>query len=125
MSRTIGTERAPEPTGAYSQGITVDRLMYVSGQVGIDPATGQQVPGGIRGQTRQALQNVGEILRAGGSNLEDIVKTTCFLADISDFADFNDAYAQFFPTEPPARSTIQVGLVPPWLVEIEAVAIRG
>ena len=80
--------------------------------------------GGVREQTRQVLQNVQAILEAAGSGLDNVIKTTCFLADIKDFGAFNEVYREFFAADPPARSTVQVGLVPPWLVEIEAVAVR-
>jgi 2-iminobutanoate/2-iminopropanoate deaminase len=122
--QTISTERAPRPAGVYSQGVQWERLIFTAGQVGIDPATGQAAPGGVREQTRQVLQNVAAILEAAGTGLDNVVKTTCFLADINDFGAFNEVYREFFPTDPPARSTVQVGLVPPWLVEIEAVAVR-
>src|SRR5690348_10274734 len=125
MSRQIiTTEAAPRPAGAYSQGVQWDRLVFTAGQVGIDPATGQAVPGGVREQTRQVLQNVQAILQAAGADLGSVIKTTCFLTDIGDFAAFNEVYREFFPTDPPARSTVQVGLVPPWQVEIEAIAVR-
>jgi 2-iminobutanoate/2-iminopropanoate deaminase len=122
--QTISTERAPKPAGAYSQGVQWERLVFTAGQVGIDPATGRPAPGGVREQTRQVLQNVTAILEAAGTGLDNVLKTTCFLADINDFGAFNEVYREFFPTDPPARSTVQVGLVPPWLVEIEAVAVR-
>lgn len=125
MSRQIiSTENAPRPGGVYSQGVQWDRLVFTAGQVGVDPATGQAAPGGVREQTRQVLLNVKAILEAAGSDLGSVVKTTCFLADINDFAAFNEVYREFFPSDPPARSTVQVGLVPPWQVEIEAVAVR-
>jgi 2-iminobutanoate/2-iminopropanoate deaminase len=79
----------------------------------------------VREQTRQVLRNVQAVLQAAGSDLDHVLKTTCFLADINDFAAFNEVYREFFPTDPPARSTVQVGLVPPWRVEIEAIAVRG
>jgi 2-iminobutanoate/2-iminopropanoate deaminase len=122
--QTISTERAPKPAGAYAQGVQWERLVFTAGQVGIDPATGRPAPGGVREQTRQVLQNVTAILEAAGTGLDNVLKTTCFLADINDFGAFNEVYREFFPTDPPARSTVQVGLVPPWLVEIEAVAVR-
>ena len=125
MSRqVIATSKAPAPGGIYSQGIGWDKLVFTSGQVGVDPATGQAAPGGVREQTRQVLRNVQAVLEEAGSSLDNVVKTTCFLADIADFAVFNEVYREFFASDPPARSTIQVGLVPPWLVEIEAVAVR-
>ena len=125
MSRqVIATSKAPAPGGVYSQGIGWDKLVFTAGQVGVDPATGQAAPGGVREQTRQVLRNVQAILEEAGSSLDNVVKTTCFLSDIGDFAAFNEVYREFFASDPPARSTIQVGLVPPWLVEIEAVAVR-
>ena len=125
MSRqVISTTGAPKPSGAYSQGIQWDRLVFTAGQIASDPATGQPVPGGVREHTRRVLQNVQAILEASGSNLGCVLKTTCFLTDIGDFAAFNEVYREFFPTDPPARSTIQAGLVSPWLVEIEVVAYR-
>jgi 2-iminobutanoate/2-iminopropanoate deaminase len=122
--QVIATSKAPAPGGVYSQGIGWDKLVFTAGQVGVDPATGQAAPGGVREQTRQVLRNVQAILEEAGSSLDNVVKTTCFLADIGDFAAFNEVYREFFASDPPARSTIQVGLVPPWLVEIEAVAVR-
>lgn len=125
MSRQIiSTPNAPKPGGVYSQGVQGDQFVFTAGQVGVDPATGQAAPGGVREQTRQVLLNVKAILEAAGTDLGSVVKTTCFLADINDFAAFNEVYREFFPTDPPARSTVQVGLVPPWQVEIEAVAVR-
>jgi len=120
----ISTEQAPRPGGVYSQAVQWDRLIFTAGQVGVDPATGQPVPGGVQEQTRQVLRNVQTILTAAGSDLASVVKTTCFLSDIANFAAFNEVYREFFPVDPPARSTVQVGLVPPWQVEIEAIAVR-
>ena len=121
----ISTDNAPRPGGVYSQGIQWDQLIFTAGQVGVDPATGQPIAGGVREQTRQVLRNVAAILETAGSDLRHVVKTTCFLADIDDFAVFNEVYREFFSTDPPARSTVQVGLVPPWVVEIEAIAVRA
>jgi 2-iminobutanoate/2-iminopropanoate deaminase len=89
-------------------------------QVGSDPATGQPVSDNLCEQTRQVLRNI----QAAGSDLDHVLKTTCFLVDINDFAAFNDIYREFFPVDPPARSTIAVGLVPPWRVEIEVMAVQ-
>ena len=124
--QTISTDKAPRPAGVYSQGVQWERLIFTAGQVGIDPATGQAAPGGVREQTRQVLQNVTAILEAAGTGLDNVVKTTCFLADINDFGAFNEVYREFFPTDPPARSTFQVGrLGAGFLVEIEAIAAGG
>jgi 2-iminobutanoate/2-iminopropanoate deaminase len=92
--------------------------------VGSDPATGRPVSDNVREQTRQVIRNVQAVLQAAGSDLDQVLKTTCFLVDINDFAAFNEVYREFFAVDPPARSTIQVGLVPPWRVEIEVIAVR-
>ena len=120
----ISTDRAPKPAGAYSQGVQWESLVFTAGQVAIDPATGQPAPGGVREQTRQVMQNVRAVLEGAGLDLGSVVKTTCFLADINDFAAFNEVYREFFPSDPPARSTVQVGLVDPWVVEVEAIAVH-
>jgi 2-iminobutanoate/2-iminopropanoate deaminase len=123
--RTISSEKAPKPAGPYSPGVAWDRLVFTAGQVGVDPATGKPVPGGIREQTRQVLTNVRSVLEAAGTDLAHVLKTTCFLADISDFAAFNEVYREFFPSDQPARSTVQTGLVSPYIVEVEAIAVLG
>lgn len=122
--RSISTNNAPGPGGPYSQGIRWDQLIFTAGMVGSDPATGWPVSDDVREQTRQVIRNVQAVLQAAGSDLDQVLKTTCFLVDINDFAAFNEVYREFFPVDPPARSTIQVGLVPPWRVEIEAIAVR-
>jgi 2-iminobutanoate/2-iminopropanoate deaminase len=111
--------------GPYSQAIKAGGFVYTAGQVGIDPATGKMVEGGIVEQTRQTLANVSAILKAAGASLDDVVKTTVFLANIADFATMNEVYKGAFSSEePPARSTIQVGALPGGaLVEIETVAL--
>jgi 2-iminobutanoate/2-iminopropanoate deaminase len=125
MSReTIVTDSAPKPGGAYSQGIRWGDLVFTAGQVAVDPAAGKPVEGGVREQTRQVLHNVRAVLEAGGSSLDAVLKTTCFLADMNDFPAFNEVYREFFPTDPPARSTVGVALASPWVVEIEAVGVR-
>jgi 2-iminobutanoate/2-iminopropanoate deaminase len=123
--RRISTDGAPPAGGPYSQGIDANGFIFCAGQVGLDPATGRLVPGGIEAQTERALQNLGAVLDAAGVGFVDVVKTTCFLADIGDFAAFNGVYARFFPESPPARSTFQVAALPLGAkVEIEAVASR-
>jgi 2-iminobutanoate/2-iminopropanoate deaminase len=121
---TIATEHAPRPGGAYSQGIRWGDLIFTAGQVAVDPATGKPVEGGLREQARQVLQNVKAVLEAGGSSLDAVVKTTCFLADLADFAAFNEVYREFFPSDPPARSTVGAALISPWMVEVEAIGVR-
>jgi 2-iminobutanoate/2-iminopropanoate deaminase len=120
----LRTERAPAPfQGApYSQGIRFGELVFVSGQLGIDPGTGELVEGGIAEQTAQAMRNLETILEEGGSSLKQLLKTTIYLADLGDFQAMNEVYAGHLGTQPPARATIQVGALPSGaLVEIEAV----
>lgn len=123
--RAISTNAAPAAVGPYSQAITTHDLVFCAGQVGLDPATGELVPGGIEAQAERVLQNLDAVLDAAGCTLADVVKTTCFLADIADFAAFNAVYARFMPDPPPARSTFAVKALPKAaLVEIEAIAVR-
>lgn len=122
----IATEQAPAAIGPYSQAVTIAGVIYTAGQIPVDPATKQIVPGGIREQTAQVMQNLGAILAAGGSSFGQILKTTCFLANLDDFAAFNEVYAQSFPVSPPARSTVQVARLPMGaLVEVECIAAVG
>jgi 2-iminobutanoate/2-iminopropanoate deaminase len=116
-------EHAPKPLGPYSHGIRSDRWVFASGTIGNDPASGKLVAGGVAAETRQALTNLSATLRAGGTSLAQVLKTTVFLVDLGQFAAMNAVYAEFFPQDPPARSTIQVGALPGGAsVEIEAVA---
>lgn len=117
-------EKAPKPAGPYSPAVRWDHLVFTAGQVGVDPSVGKPVDGGIREQTRQVLTNVQNVLEAAGTDLRHVVKTTCFLKNIGDFAAFNEVYREFFPSNPPARSTVQAGLLAPYVVEIEAIAVR-
>lgn len=127
MTKTIiATEKAPAAVGPYSQGVQVGNLLFTAGQGGVDPTTGQLVEGGIEAETRQTLENLGAILRTAGSSRSQVVKTTVFLQDIADFQAMNRVYAEFFGSDPPARTTVQVAALPLGiLVEIEAVAIVG
>ena len=123
MKKVISTTKAPAAIGPYSQAIQVGNLVYTSGQIPIDPATGVFVDGGIREQTRQSLLNVKAILEEAGLTMSDVVKTTVFLADMNDFADMNAVYAEFFAEPYPARSAVAVKMLPKGaLVEIEVVA---
>ena len=120
----IHTDKAPAAIGPYSQAIRAGGFVFVSGQIPIDPATGQFVAGGIGEQTERVLQNLKAVLEAAGSGLEKIVKTTVFLADMKEFAQMNEVYAKFFTTAPPARATVAAaGLPRDARVEIEAVAL--
>ena len=123
MKKVISTSKAPSAIGPYSQAIQVGNLVYTSGQIPIDPATGVFAEGGIKEQTRQALLNVKAILEETGLSMNDIVKTTVFMADMNDFADMNAVYAEFFTEPYPARSAVAVKTLPKGaLVEIEVVA---
>ena len=123
MKEVISTKAAPAAIGPYSQAITVGNLVYTSGQIPIDPATGNFVEGGIKEQTRQSLSNVKAILEEAGLTMANVVKTTVFMADMNDFADMNAVYAEFFAEPYPARSAVAVKTLPKGaLVEIEVVA---
>ncbi|KAI7798587.1 2-iminobutanoate/2-iminopropanoate deaminase [Triplophysa rosa] len=126
IRKIIHTAAAPGAIGPYSQAVVVDRTMYISGQLGMDVASGQLVTGGVQAQTKQALINMGEILKAAGCGYENVVKTTVLLADMNDFNSVNDVYKQFFSRNFPARAAYQVAALPrSGLVEIEAVAVLG
>ena len=124
MSKTvIATSNAPAAIGPYSQAIRVGNLLYTSGQLALDPATGNFVEGGIAEQTRQSLTNVKAILNEAGTNMGSVIKTTVFLKDLDDFAAMNAVYAEFFSEPFPARSAVQVAKLPKdGLVEIEVIA---
>ena len=123
MKQVIHTDSAPAAIGPYSQAIQIGDLLFVSGQVPIDPSTGAIVEGDIKAQAQQSLNNLKAILTAAGTNMGAVVKTTVFLADMNDFAAMNEVYAQFFQEPFPARSAVQVGRLPKDAkVEIEAIA---
>ncbi len=123
--KAIATKNAPAAIGPYSQAIEVNGLVYASGQIPIDPATGAFVPGGIREQTQQSLRNAAAILQQAGTDLSHVVKTTVYLADIADFAAINEVYATFFQEPYPARSAVAVRDLPKGaLVEIEVLAVK-
>ena len=113
-----------KPVAPYSPAIRMNHLVFTSGQIGLDPATGKLVEGGVEAQTRQTLQNLQGVLEAAGSGLAQVLKTTVFLNDINDYAAVNAIYAEFFTEDPPARSAVQVAALPIGaLVEIEAIAV--
>ncbi|HEX8837439.1 MAG TPA: RidA family protein [Candidatus Acidoferrum sp.] len=123
MRDVVLTDKGPKPIGPYSQAIRSNGFLYVSGQVALDPTTGEFVGTDIRQQTQRTLENVKGILEAAGSNMHHVVKTTVFLKDINDFAAMNEVYAKFFTLAPPARSTVEVARLPKdALVEIEVIA---
>ena len=127
MSRqAVSTAGAPAAIGPYSQGIDTDGLVFCSGQLGLDPATGDLVEGGVEAQAERALRNLQAVLDAAGGTFDDVVKTTIFLVDIGDFAAVNAVYARFMPDPPPARSTVGVAALPKGgRVEVEAIARRA
>ena len=125
MREIVATEAAPQAIGPYSQAIQIGNFVFTSGQIPIDPKTGAFVEGGIAEQTEQVLRNLAEVLRAAGTSLEAVVKTTVFLADMDDFAAMNEVYARYFPNEPPARSTVQAARLPrDARVEIDVIAVK-
>ncbi len=119
----IHTEKAPKAIGPYSQAIKVGNMIFASGQIPVDPATGEFAEGGIKGQTRQSLTNAQAILKEAGSDLSKVIKTTVFLSDMGNFAAMNEVYAEFFQQPYPARSAVAVKDLPKGaLVEIECIA---
>lgn len=125
MKQPITTSQAPAAIGPYSQAISFGPFVYTSGQLPIDPSTGEFAPGGISEQTHQSLRNLQAVLQAAGLDLQDVVKTTVFLADMNDFAAMNQVYAQYFSAPFPARSAVAVKTLPKnALVEIECIAAK-
>jgi 2-iminobutanoate/2-iminopropanoate deaminase len=127
VTRTkVSTTSAPAALGPYSQAISLDGMVFASGQIALDPASGQLVEGDVQAQTHRVLQNLTAVLEAAGSSLGSVVKTTVFLTSMSNFTAMNEVYATYFGDEPPARSTIAVAELPKGAqVEIEAIAIRN
>ncbi len=125
MKRIIKTSEAPAAIGPYSQAVEVNGTLYVSGQIGIDPLTGKIVEGDIRAQTKQVFRNIKAILDAAGYCFDDVVKSTCFLSDISDFKAMNEVYGQQYVNDYPARSAFAVKELPKGaLIEIETIAVK-
>jgi 2-iminobutanoate/2-iminopropanoate deaminase len=124
QKQIVMSEHAPKAIGPYSHAVRACHFLYTSGQLGLDPATGGLVEGGIEAETRRTLLNLKAVLEAGEASLDSVIKTTVFLRDINDFSRMNAVYAEFFRESPPARSTIQVAALPRnGAVEIEAVAL--
>lgn len=124
MKEIIATDRAPQAIGPYSQAVRAGNLVFASGQIPIDPATGQFVSGGVAEQTEQVLKNLTALFEAAGVRLDQVVKTTVFLADMDDFTAMNEVYGRFFSEAPPARATVQAARLPrDARVEIEAIAV--
>lgn len=125
MHKAVHTDKAPTAIGPYSQAIDTGALIYTSGQIPIDPSTGQVVSGGIEKQTAQVLENLKNVLEAAGSSMEKVIKTTVFMKDLSDFSAMNEVYAKYFSEPYPARSCVEVNRLPKdVLIEIEAVALK-
>jgi 2-iminobutanoate/2-iminopropanoate deaminase len=125
MKRTINTPKAPKAIGPYSQAVEIKGTLYISGQIPIDPATGEIVKGGIREQTGQVMKNIHAILNEAGYEFADVVKSTCLLTDMENFRAMNEVYAGFYPEDPPARAAYAVVKLPMGvMVEIETVAVR-
>ena len=123
MKKIIATTNAPAAIGPYSQGVQVNGMLFISGQLPIDPATGKMVDGDVKAQTEQSLKNVKAILEEAGYTFNDVVKTTVFLSDMANFADMNEVYKSYYATECPARSAFAVKTLPMnALVEIETIA---
>ena len=126
MRQIVQTKQAPDAIGPYSQAVVANGFVFTSGQIPIDPATGQFVSGGIAEQTQLVLKNLKAVLEAAGTDLQQVVKTTVYLADMQDFTAMNEVYATFFGAEPPSRSTVQAaGLPRDARVEIDVVALAG
>ncbi len=124
MRTVIATDRGPKAIGPYSQAIKANGLVFLSGQIPLDPATQQLITGDVAAQTERVLQNITGILEAAGTSLARVVKTTVFLKDMNDFAAMNEVYGRHFSLEPPARSTVEVARLPKdVLVEIEVIAL--
>jgi len=121
--KVITSDKAPRAIGPYSIGIKAGHFLFTSGQLGLNPTTNTLVEGGIEAETRQALTNLGDVLRAAGADLADVIKTTVFMKDMNEFTKMNEVYATFFAVNPPARTAIQAAALPKGaVVEIEAVA---
>ena len=126
MKQIVSTDDAPQAIGPYSQAVKAGGLVYASGQIPLDPRTGQFVEGGIREQTEQVFRNLSAVLKAAGTGLDRVVKATVFLADMGDFAEMNEVYGRYFTQEPPARSTVQAARLPrDARVEIDVIALAG
>ena len=122
----IATDQAPGAIGPYSQAVRAGNFVFASGQIPIDPATGEFVAGGIAEQTEQVLRNLSAVFKGAGLTLNHVIKTTVFLADMDDFAAMNDVYSRFFIEQPPARATVEAARLPrDARVEIEAIAVCG
>ena len=120
----VATQQAPQAIGPYSQAIKANGFVFTAGQIPLDPATGKQVEGDIKAQTERVMRNLAAILAEAGASFDTVVKTTCYLANLDDFAAFNEVYARFFTAQPPARSTVQAARLPAGVqVEVDCIAL--
>ena len=125
MKKIISTDKAPQAIGPYSQAVEANNTLYISGQIPINPATGKLIKGDIKKQTEQVMKNIGAILEKAGYSYIDVVKSTCLLSDIKNFAAMNEVYAKYYPTDPPARAAYEVVNIPLGaLIEIETIAVK-
>ncbi|MCF8357974.1 MAG: RidA family protein [Prolixibacteraceae bacterium] len=125
MKKTIATTEAPSAIGPYSQAVEINGMLFISGQVPVNPQTGKVAEGGITGQTEQVMKNIGAILKAAGYTYNDVVKSTCFLSDMANFKAMNEVYGKYYPENPPARAAFAVKELPLGaLVEIESIAVK-
>jgi len=123
--KIVFTEKAPKPIGPYSQAILIGNMMFLSGQIPIDPETNRIIGGSIKEQTRRVLENIKTVLESEDFSLDDVVKVTVFLKDLSIFGEFNEVYGEYFSSNPPARTTVEVSNLPKGvLIEIDAIAIK-
>ena len=120
----VATQQAPQAIGPYSQAIKANGFVFTAGQIPLDPATGKQVEGDIKAQTERVMRNLEAILAEAGASFDTVVKTTCYLTNLDDFAAFNEVYARFFTAQPPARSTVQAARLPAGVqVEVDCIAL--
>jgi len=125
MKKIISTDKAPKAIGPYSQAVEANNTLYISGQIPINPATGKLIEGDIKKQTELVMKNIGAILEEAGYSYIDVVKSTCLLSDIKNFAAMNEVYAKYYPTDPPARAAYEVVNLPLGaLIEIETIAVK-
>lgn len=125
MRKIIYTQKAPEAVGPYSQAIEANGMLFISGQIPIDPSTGKIVEGGIEEQTEQVMKNIGAVLEAAGYAYKDVIKSTCLLSDMDNFKAMNEVYAKYYPENPPARAAFAVKTLPlNVMVEIETIAVK-
>lgn len=125
MKNIIHTEKAPKAVGPYSQAVEVNGMLFISGQIPVNPETGKIVEGGIEAQTRQVMENIGAVLKEAGYTFDDVIKSTCLLDDMDNFAAMNQVYAEYYPENPPARAAFGVVKLPLGvMVEIETIAVK-